>query len=117
MEQTEANSIRFREVDKDGRPVDPETAGGTGAGASAPGSQAGNFRVNPFIVILWILALGLNAGSVWAYANAFSNVGPVSDTTGPQLAFFLMSFAPLAGTLTVICLLFWHAVQWQRRSR
>ncbi|UZX01613.1 hypothetical protein F8G81_02475 [Arthrobacter sp. CDRTa11] len=114
MEQTESNGIGFREVDQNGRAVDPETAGSTGTGA-APGSQAGNLRLNPFIIILWILAVGLNAAAVWGYVNAFSQ-GPIPGNMGPQVAFFVLSFAPLAGTLTVISLLFWHAVQWRRRS-
>lgn len=117
MEQTEANRIGFREVDQDGQPFDPETAGRSQDMAGSSGGEPNRLRPNPFIIVLWVLALGLTIGSVWVQLNAFSYSGPMPGSGGPPLGFLLMNFAPqaaLAGTLSIICLLFWHAMRWQR---
>ena len=118
MEQAEANKVGFHEVDQDGNPADPETASG---GHDAGGTKgAGRTGFNPFIAILWILAAILVVGGIWVFTNAFSNTGPTSSSGSIPLGFVLINFAPqavLAGTLAMICLLFWHAVQWQRARR
>ena len=117
MEQAEANHIRFHELDQDGRPADPDAAGGSQDPAGTRG--AGRTGLNPFIVILWILAATLVVGGIWVFTNAFST-GPTSGSGTVPLGFVLVNFAPqavLSGTLAIMCLLFWHAVQWQRASR
>lgn len=118
MEQAEANKVGFHEVDQDGKPADPEAASGD---PDADGTKgAGRAGFNPFITILWILAAILMVGGIWVFTNAFSNTGPTSSSGSVPLGFVLINFAPqavLSGTLTVICLLFWHAMQWQRATR
>lgn len=117
MEQAEAEQVRFHEVDQDGNPADPEAASG---GHDADGTKgAGRTGFNPFIVILWILAATLVVGGIWVFTNAFST-GPTSSSGAVPLGFILINFAPqavLSGTLAIMCLLFWHAVQWQRAAR
>jgi hypothetical protein len=116
VEQAEANHIRFRELDQDGKPADPGAAGGQDpAGIRNPGRTG----FNPFIAILWILAAILTVGGIWVFTNAFS-AGPTSSSGAVPLGFILINFAPqavLTGTLAIMCLLFWHAVQWQRARR
>lgn len=116
MEQAEANHVRFRELDQDGQPADPQPASG---GLDPVGTRAaGRTWFNPFIALLWILAGGLVYGGIWGFTNAFS--GPTSSSGAVPLSFVLVTFAPfaaLSGTLAIMCLLFWHAIQWQRRQR
>ena len=118
MEQAEANKVRFHEVDQDGRPTDPEAALGDHDADGTRGARRAGF--NPFIAILWILAAILVVGGIWVFTNAFSNTGPTSSSGSVPLGFVLINFAPqavLSGTLTIICLLFWHAMQWHRARR
>ena len=116
MEQAEADKVGFHEVDQDGKPTDP---GATSGDHNADGTKgAGWTGFNPFIAILWILAATLVVGGIWGFANAFS--GPTSSSGTMPLGFMLVNFAPqavLSGTLAIMSLLFWHAVQWQRARR
>lgn len=115
VEQAETNQVRFRELDQQGQPADPEAASG---GLDPAGTGAAGRRwFNPFIAILWILAAGLVFGGIWGFTNAFS--GSTSSSGAVPLSFVLVTFAPfaaLSGTLAIVCLLFWHAIQWQRAS-
>ncbi|WP_426227244.1 hypothetical protein [Pseudarthrobacter sp. DSP2-3-2b1] len=114
MEQDAGNNIRFREVDQDGKPIEPaslELEESTDAGRPAWTS------VNPFIVALWLVAAILLIGGVGVSANAASMMGP--NPAVQPLAYILMSLAPwavLAGLLNVLALLFWHAIEWQRKK-
>jgi hypothetical protein len=114
MEQDQGNHIRFREVDQDGKPIDQEALlHGEGVDAVSPSLTS----VNPFIITLWLVAVILLAGGVWVSANAASMMGTTSGT--PPLAYILLNFAPwavLAGMLDALALLFWHAIEWQRKK-
>lgn len=112
MEQGPAVTIGFREVDSDGNPVTDQARAGT-----AEDSGRGDaFAVNPFIAVLWLLAAALIGGGAWVFLNANSMVGP--STAGMPASFLVFTFAPyaiFAGLAALICLLFWHALHWQRR--
>ncbi|TQJ58653.1 hypothetical protein FBY30_0888 [Arthrobacter sp. SLBN-83] len=108
MDQQPSAALGFREVDRDGNPVPPESEGVEYARTwHAP---------NPFIVVLWLLAAGLIAGGAGALLSGPVVTGPSSG--GIPLAYIVYTFAPqvvVAGFATVVFLLFWHAWQWQRR--
>jgi hypothetical protein len=111
MEQP-TGSIGFREVDQEGHPVD------NGLPAAAAGDQPGRtlFAVNPFIVVLWVVAAILVGGGGFTFLNANLAAGPMSGAM--PMSFLLLTFAPYAifiGLIAVLGLLFWHANQWQRR--
>lgn len=110
----QSSGIGFREVDPEGNPVEATLQ--AGSGESPPGGTA--TAVNPFIVVLWLLAILLIGGGVLIFVNANSLVGP--STSGMPASFLMLTFAPYAmavGLAAAICLLFWHAFQWQRRRR
>jgi len=121
MDQQQSAALGFREVDRDGKPVLPETED------SEPAGPARSLRMpNPFIVVLWLLAAGLIAGGLnallagptgmWTLLRGPVAIGPISN--GFSIDFVLFTFAPhlvLAGFAALIFLLFWHAWQWQRR--
>jgi hypothetical protein len=120
VEQAEANQIRFREVDQDGNPTDPEAIMRPDDQPDSGRGWSGRVSVNPFIVVLWVLSIALAGGGIWLYTNAFLIPGPMSGSGAMPLAFVLMNFAPwavLGGTLAAMALLFWHAAQWQRRRQ
>jgi hypothetical protein len=112
MEQS-AGMVGFREVDQDGNPV------GTEDGAAVAEDQPGGrfpAAVHPFIVALWVLAVTLLGGGVWAFLSANVAIGP-SPGSMPW-SFVVFTFAPhaaLGGIIAIIGLLFWHAHQWQRK--
>jgi hypothetical protein len=112
MEQP-TGSIEFREVDQEGHPVD------NGLQTAAVGGQPGRTSitaVNPFIVVLWVVAVALVGGGGITFLNANLAAGPMSGAM--PMSFLLLTFAPYAifiGLVAVIGLLFWHANQWQRR--
>lgn len=110
MEQQQSGALGFREVDRHGQPVAPgleDTAdAGTERSWTAP---------NPFIVVLWLLAVGLIAGGLAALLGGPMSVGMADRATFEYLVF---AFAPqgISGGIAVcLALLFWHAWQWQRR--
>jgi hypothetical protein len=111
VKQSSASGIDFREVDQDKSPT-----GGAPAGAQGPLRGGPHRLINPFIAVLWLLAAALVGGGIWVLSNGAFNPGPMS---GPAaISFLMMTFAPhtiLIGLAVVLCLLFWHAVQWQRR--
>ncbi|WP_458780789.1 hypothetical protein [Arthrobacter sp. D3-16] len=111
MEQ-QGSAIEFREVDQDGNPM----SGVVGSGAGEDSGSGPAPAVNPFIVALWLLAIVLIGGGTLIFLNANSMVGPT--TSGMPVSFLMFTFAPyviVAGLAAAICLLFWHAFQWQRR--
>ncbi|MGX1162691.1 hypothetical protein FBY31_3247 [Arthrobacter sp. SLBN-100] len=111
MEQP-AGTIGFREVDRDGNPVVDEDH----AAAEDQSSRWLTAAINPFIVALWAVAAVLVGGIIFAFLTTSLAVGPSSGSM--PASFVIFTFAPyavLSGTITVICLLFWHALQWQRR--
>ncbi|WP_163161533.1 hypothetical protein [Arthrobacter sp. Alg241-R88] len=111
MEQP-GRAIEFREVDQDGNQVPEAVRSGAGEGSASSPAPA----VNPFIVALWLLAILLIGGGALIFLNANTMVGPT--TSGMPASFLMFTFAPyaiVAGLAAAICLLFWHAFQWQRR--
>lgn len=111
MEQP-GSAIEFREVDQDGNPVSGAARCGAGEAAGSGPVSA----VNPFVVVLWLLAIVLIGGGTLIFLKANSMVGPT--TSGMPASFLMFTFAPyaiIAGLAAAICLLFWHAFQWQRR--
>lgn len=75
--------------------------------------------INPYIVVLWVIAAGLIVGGIAMIAKARD---PLSSGPGGSLplSYLLITVAPFAllgGTLTCIALLFWHGAQWQKRHR
>jgi len=109
MEQP-AGPVGFREVDQDGNPINGE------AQQAAADDSTRSFTINPFIVILWVLAALLLGGGLAAFLNANLALGP--STGAMPLAFVVFTLAPhaiLGGVVAVIGLLLWHATQWQRR--
>jgi hypothetical protein len=112
MEQPSSGTVGFREVDREGKPVSPEPKAAEGAAWTSRSWPA----VNPFIVALWLLALALIAGGVSVFLNSAMVAGPMGG--GMPLSFLIFTLAPYAvfgGLVTIVCLLFWHALQWQRR--
>ncbi|SER20327.1 hypothetical protein [Arthrobacter sp. OV608] len=112
MEQP-AGAIGFREVDQDGNPVGAEANP-----AMAETQPEGRLlaAVNPFIAVLWVLAIALLGGGILAFLTANFTIGPSSGAM--PLSFVIFTFAPhavLSGIIAIIGLLFWHAHQWQRR--
>ncbi|WP_159704267.1 hypothetical protein [Arthrobacter sp. 18067] len=109
--------IGFREIDEHGNAVQavsphvPETAG----------PERKRVPVNPFIIALWVLDAGLAWFGMWALTNAISAmVGPmpVQSAESAQVNFMMFSNAPyalLGAALITAGLLFWHAVQWQKK--
>jgi hypothetical protein len=114
MEQGREGTVGFREVDPDGNPVRSEAPA-----ERLDGHGRGNaFAVNPFIAALWLLAAALIGGGAWVFLNANYMVG--SSAGGMPTSFLVFTFAPyaiFAGLAALVCLLFWHAIQWQRRRR
>ncbi|MFF1252084.1 hypothetical protein ACFVYC_06270 [Pseudarthrobacter sp. NPDC058329] len=113
MEQPSGAS-GFREVGPDGNPIIEEAPS---AAAEDP-TGGGAVPVNPFIVVLWLMAVLLVGGGLSAILNANLAVGPSSGAT--PLPFVIFTLAPhivLGGIIAAICLLLWHANQWQRRRR
>ncbi|MEE2523598.1 hypothetical protein V1639_16300 [Pseudarthrobacter sp. J75] len=121
MDQREGIS-NFREVDINGKPVPlptPGSAAGTIHGDSSDGTDPGFARkINPFVVVLWLLA-GLELGyGMWLLSSVVDGMGPSSSTTDMFQNYLLFNLTPwvlVTGTFTVTGLLFWHANQWQRR--
>jgi hypothetical protein len=111
MKQSSAGGIGFREVDEDENPAVPAPAV-----AQDSSHQDRRWIVNPFIAVLWLLAGVLVVGGISVLSTVTFNPGPVGGP--PAVSFLMMTFAPhalLVGLVVVLCLLFWHAWQWQRR--
>ena len=106
-------STSFREIDEHGNahPHDP---------AGTPEEETRKFRVNPFVVVLWVLNGALMVFVVWVISGSLE---PGAFSTEPAsgsvpVIFILMNVAPqlaLLSGLATVALLFWHAWQWQRR--
>ncbi|TLM82897.1 hypothetical protein FDW83_10860 [Pseudarthrobacter sp. NamE2] len=107
----QASAVGFREVDQHGNPIP--------AGLETLQAEAGRRpvpSVNPFIVALWLIAAALIGGGAWAIASAMANSMPVNGQV--PVSYIVLTFAPyliVTGVAAVVGLLFWHALQWQRR--
>ncbi|WP_461163768.1 hypothetical protein [Arthrobacter sp. R4-81] len=127
MEQAKGNQISFRELDQNGNPLDQETATSGMDSSGTEGREPKRVFVNPFIVVLWALACFLVVGGVWVHMDVtsppdgpFGPDGVYGPVTEMPMTYVLMNFTPyavLSGTLAIIGLLFWHAVQWQRNKQ
>ncbi len=113
MDQREGIS-NFREIDADGNTVPAEAPG-----SAAPPAPAFIRRINPFIVILWLLTALLLIGSIQIFGISLNGLGPnVTPGFVEQFGYILFTLAPwclLASILITTGLLFWHANQWQKR--
>ncbi|WP_253951570.1 hypothetical protein M1D51_20390 [Arthrobacter sp. R3-55] len=113
--------LGFREIDEHGNAVQavsphlPEPVEPTRKRA----------MVNPFIIALWVLDAGLAWLGLWALTTSVGAivsspefVQPAESAESAQMKFIMLSNAPyvlLAALLITAGLLFWHAVQWQRK--
>ncbi|WP_120523070.1 hypothetical protein [Arthrobacter celericrescens] len=113
MQDTNSASASFREIDEHGNalPHDP---------AATP-EETRKFRVNPFIMVLWVLNGALMVLVGWAISESFEPTffgGTTSESGAVPVFFVLMNSVPqllLISALTTVALLFWHAWQWQKR--
>lgn len=107
--------IGFREIDEHGNAV-PAVSPHV---PQQPDPTRRRSAVNPFIVALWVLDAALTIFGLWAFSEATAGMaGPTQFNTSPQLSFMLMSYTPyvlLGSLLLTAALLFWHAVQWQKK--
>lgn len=108
--------IGFRELDEHGnavRAISPHVP----EPADPPRKRA---SVNPFIIALWVLDVGLAWLGVWAVATAagaMTSPTPIQSAESAQFMYMMLSNAPyalLGAVLITAGLLFWHAAQWQR---
>lgn len=76
---------------------------------------------NPFIVILWLIGVGLTAGGVWLALRFFAEQysGPMNEEMMvlQQLTWALTPAGVTVGLAIIAGLLFWHAAGWQRSRR
>ncbi|QEE62403.1 hypothetical protein FVA74_13095 [Salinibacterium sp. dk2585] len=80
-------------------------------------------RVNPFIVVLWVLSLALTVGGVRAITWTYSDMSPIWNGNGRPIEMMLIAVinqlaGPVIGIglLGILGLLFWHAAAWRRRA-
>ena len=100
--------VNFHEVDGYGNELEDSPEAGVDTRA----------RSNPFIIVLWALTAGLIVSGIVMIVKAREplSVGPANGYL--PLPYLLLTFAPqvlLAGALTAVALLFWHAARWQKR--
>ncbi|WP_130176956.1 hypothetical protein [Cryobacterium sp. SO1] len=84
-------------------------------------------RWNPFIAVLWVLALVLPAGGMalqWQAVSGMYRNNSFSGNGEPPVSFVLQQFSYLvapplisAGVVILGGLLFWHAAAWRARRR
>jgi hypothetical protein len=86
------------------------------------GAPAARRKINPFLVALWVLGLGLSAFGAWAsfapYLIEMEAMAAPSSPFGPPWSFLLSTVAPnvlLAGLISIVGVLTLHAVGWMRR--
>ncbi|VXC36504.1 conserved hypothetical protein [Arthrobacter sp. 9V] len=107
--------IGFREIDEHGNTV-PAVSPHV---PEQPDAERTRRSINPFIIALWVLDAALMIFGFWALSEAAAAMaGPTQFNTSAQLSFMLMSYTPyvlLGGLLLTAALLFWHAVQWQKK--
>ncbi len=107
--------IGFREIDEHGNAV-PAVSPHV---PEQPDPARRRIAVNPFIIALWVLDAALTIFGFWAFSEAAAGMaGPTQFNTSAQLSYMLMSYTPyvLLGSLLLTAgLLFWHAVQWQKK--
>lgn len=84
-------------------------------------------RFNPFIALLWVLAIVLPAGGMalqWQAVRGMFGNNSYSGSGEPPVSFVLQQFSYLvapplisAGIVILGGLLFWHAAAWRARRR
>jgi len=84
-------------------------------------------RFNPFIALLWVLAIALPAGGMalqWQAVSGMYRNNSYSGNGEPPVSFVLQQFSYLvapplisAGIVILGGLLFWHAAAWRARRR
>lgn len=86
------------------------------------GVSAARRKINPYLVALWLLGLGLTAFGTWAsfapYLIEMQAMAAPTSPFGPPWSFLLSTVAPnvlLAGLVTIAGVLTLHAVTWMRR--
>ena len=102
--------IEFREIDEHGNSLEHHL----GAVEVAQRRAA----VNPFIIGLWGLELGLVIAIMVIINEAMAPYTPIPGNTMP-FAYVLMNMTPQllqAAALILATLLFWHAWQWQKKK-
>ena len=116
MQDTNSASASFREIDEHGNPLPHEPLP-----TEPDAAESRKFRINPFIVALWVLNGALVVFVGWVMnASMMPTANPIfaeGPNNGPFL-FVLMNAMPQILPLpmvTTVALLFWHAWQWQKR--
>lgn len=106
--------LGFREIDEHGN-----TAPAVSPHAPEPADpERKRLSINPFIIALWVLDAGLAWFGLWALATAAGAMMGPAPGESAQVNFMILSNAPyalLAALLITAALLFWHAVQWQKK--
>lgn len=106
--------IGFREIDEHGnavQAVSPHVPEPLDRARKRP-------SINPFIVALWVVDVGVVWFCLWAFTSAETIMGPSSMGSTAQVNFMILSTVPyglLGAILLTAGLLFWHAVQWQKK--
>ncbi|MGO4587031.1 hypothetical protein AB4Z38_24585 [Arthrobacter sp. 2RAF6] len=101
--------IEFREIDEHGNALEHHLESPEAARRAA---------VNPFIIGLWVLELGLAIAIMVIINEAMTPFTPTPGNTMP-FAYFLSTMTPQllqSAALILATLLFWHAWQWQKRK-
>ncbi len=116
MTTIDGSQVTIHEVSEQGN---SEEGSAPSDGSAAPGSFPAG--LNPYIIAVWAIAAGLIIGGV-----VMLNRARDPFTSGPggagymPLSLILLNVAPyalLAGTLTLVALMFWHAVLWRQRRK
>ncbi|UKA50237.1 hypothetical protein LFT48_01450 [Arthrobacter sp. FW305-123] len=107
--------IGFREIDENGNAlpaVSPHVP-------EQPDPERKHGAINPFIIAVWVLDAALMIFGIWALNETVAAMAaPTQFSNSPQLGYMLMSYTPfvlLGSLLLTAALLFWHAVQWQKK--
>lgn len=105
--------IGFREIDEHGNAV-------PAVSPHVPELHPPRTRpsLNPFIIALWVLNAGLASFGLWAFSTAAASIMAPPTSEVAQVNYMLLANAPyalLGAVLLTGGLLFWHAVQWQKK--
>ncbi|SDX32630.1 hypothetical protein SAMN04487912_110101 [Arthrobacter sp. cf158] len=108
--------IGFREIDQHGNAVQAISPHVPEPPEADPARRRPS--VNPFIVALWVLDAGLAWFGLCAFTTAAATIMSPGSAEAAQVNYMLLSNAPyalLAAALITGGLLFWHAMQWQKK--
>ena len=89
-------------------------------GYEEPAVVVAKARFNPWLLVLWILGIGLTAAGVWAQWQLVT-VEPSSDTVNAYYVIpaLLREFSPwlvAVGLAAVVAAVFLHALRWRERD-